>query len=339
MPTLYTSKLDSHALPASATLRLGDVCRGLQPAMSTLTFTFSFPWDIERLIFEEAATDDIRTALQLALIARYVQSWYVDYELVHNDPCAQTKHSFDRIEPIVYKIVTLNYEAKEVAFLQSLIITTKPRFFYTRCVKTLYLAWRLKGDFDTILPILRNCQGVTNLVCWAQLEYPDPRVTDVVAALRPQKLRISLINLLGTRQPDLSHPFFGSITHLNLLDLYEEWITWSGIHLLPCLSHLVLRMDGRSEPPETTVMRITTELLSQCKTLQVCVFRVVKKFYRPIYSKLECIEDDRVVVMFEEECPKLDWYAFQTGPGTCTWARAEAKLEKQKQDRRSVKPF
>jgi hypothetical protein len=39
------------------------------------TFVFTFPSDIERLIFEDAAGDDRQTALHLALVSRYVQRW------------------------------------------------------------------------------------------------------------------------------------------------------------------------------------------------------------------------------------------------------------------------
>jgi hypothetical protein len=40
-------------------------------------FTRMFPSDVGRLIFEEAAADDKRTALQLPLVSRQVQSWSV----------------------------------------------------------------------------------------------------------------------------------------------------------------------------------------------------------------------------------------------------------------------
>jgi hypothetical protein len=42
-------------------------------------FSFTFPLDIERIIFEEAAMDDTQTALQLALVSRRVQCWSVDW--------------------------------------------------------------------------------------------------------------------------------------------------------------------------------------------------------------------------------------------------------------------
>jgi hypothetical protein len=42
---------------------------------SCIMFEFTFPLDIERLIFEQAARDDTQTALRLALVCRYAQSW------------------------------------------------------------------------------------------------------------------------------------------------------------------------------------------------------------------------------------------------------------------------
>jgi hypothetical protein len=41
-----------------------------------------FPLDIERLIFEQAARDDTRTALNLVLVCRSIQSWSVDWVVV-----------------------------------------------------------------------------------------------------------------------------------------------------------------------------------------------------------------------------------------------------------------
>jgi hypothetical protein len=53
---------------------------GERMAMSTqsLPSAFSFPLDVERLIFEEAARNDIQSAVQLALVCRRVQSWLVN---------------------------------------------------------------------------------------------------------------------------------------------------------------------------------------------------------------------------------------------------------------------
>lgn len=50
------------------------------------SYVFQFPVDIERLIFEEAASENKHTATQLALVSRDVQQWYVQQKLAHSSP-------------------------------------------------------------------------------------------------------------------------------------------------------------------------------------------------------------------------------------------------------------
>jgi hypothetical protein len=47
----------------------------IMSTQSAPPFSFSFPLDVERIVFEEAARSDIRSAVQLALVCRRVQSW------------------------------------------------------------------------------------------------------------------------------------------------------------------------------------------------------------------------------------------------------------------------
>src|SRR6202050_2792096 len=146
------------------------------------SFILSFPWDIERLIFEEAARDDRQTALRLAFVSRNVQSWSVD--------CSTRSYTHSnifqcRVEPIIYKVVTLNSARIKDAFLRSLEITTKPTSFYTQCIKALYLPFHTIQEFwgdgiETAIKILPYCKGVEYFVCWISPKSVNIWLADVV---------------------------------------------------------------------------------------------------------------------------------------------------------------
>src|SRR6202167_1435732 len=215
------------------------------------SFMFSFPWDIERLIFEEAAGDDRQTALRLAFVSRNVQSWAVDGFRGRYTRSSFSVVSTLRVEPIIYQVVTLDSPRIKDALLRSLEITTKPTSYYNQCIKALYLQYHatpeIWGDgVETAIKLLPYCKGVEYFVCWISPGSVDTRLADVVTAMRPRKLIIRLTNLLGTPRPKFSLPFFDNVTHLEITDS-TEWTTWSGIHLLPRLSHLLLHVEHHFE--------------------------------------------------------------------------------------------
>jgi hypothetical protein len=60
------------------------------------------------------------------------------------------------------------------------------------------------------------------------------------------------------------------VTHLEITD-WIEWVTWSALHLLPRLSHLLLDWVLKFVVPGA--VDAVKCLLSHCVTLQGCVIR------------------------------------------------------------------
>jgi hypothetical protein len=305
-----------------------------------VTFTFTFPLDIERLIFEEAASDDTPIAFRLALVSRQAQSWSVDV----GRWCTETseKYSLPRVEPIMYRIVTLKTQWIKDTFMRSLNITTKPLSFYTECIKALYLPFDFTRVPSTHVKLLSLCKEVECLVCWIYPKSVDTQLGNVITAMRPRRLVAQLTNLLGTSHPNFSLPFFDNLTHLEISD-FDEWSTWSGIHRLPCLSHILLPVSNyaRMKAVPSDAEQMVNDLLSHCGTLQVCVIRYERSDYPdhelwyPTLAAVELIEDVRLVFVLDQQNPNLDWHAFVKGK-TDTWIYAEAVVARQREVGRIV---
>jgi hypothetical protein len=141
---------------------------------------------------------------------------------------------------------------------------------------------------------------------------------------------------LGILQPNFSLPFFDNVTHLRILDSVSNWSAWTGIHLLPRLSHIRLHMDnvyGTQRPAQ-----VVSDLLIHCKTLQVCMIGLQVESTRRRRSFLETFQlqvpkDDRLVFVVQRTNDlNWDWECFLHGIShTDTWAYAESVVMRQQQ--------
>jgi hypothetical protein len=101
------------------------------------------------------------------------------------------------------------------------------------------------GDgIETAIKVLPYCKGVEYFLCWISQTSVSTRLAEVVTDMRPRKLIIRSKHLLGTPEPNFSLPFFDNVTHMDITDWTEEWSTWSGLHRLPHLSHLLLQVGS-----------------------------------------------------------------------------------------------
>jgi hypothetical protein len=224
--------------------------------------------------------------------------------------------------------------------LRSLDITSKSPSFYNQAIKALYLPYHptdLNGqgywgyDFaagiKTATKLFPYCKAVEYLVCWISPPYVDKQLGENITVLRPKRLVARLKNLLGTVKPNFSLPFFDNVTHLDITDS-TEWTTWSGIHCLPHLSHIMFRIDhhfGKMAVVSEAV-QVVEDVLSQCETLQVCVIRYDSSDGRGRrYSSLDPFEffkDPRLVYIINPRVVNLDWRCFVKGEPD-VWVYAE----------------
>ncbi|GLB43048.1 hypothetical protein LshimejAT787_1204970 [Lyophyllum shimeji] len=221
----------------------------------------ALPHDILRLVFEQAALDDRRTALRLVLVSRLVQCW---------------------IDRILYSVVNLHRETTCRAFLRTIETSrTKSRAFFATHVKSLCISHDIYND--RTVRIINACRGVSDLTFWVvpvttwKRPYcpPHQEIAAALEPLRPKKLSVLLHGILGSPYPQFHLSFFQKITHLSVINKWEDWTTWWGFELLPCLTHLSfdIRVGPRSLDNRTayTVAQALHAVLSRCPHLRVCV--------------------------------------------------------------------
>jgi len=293
------------------------------------SYVFLFPEDIERLIFEQAAEDDKRTALQLVLVARRVQQW---------------------IEPIVYRVITMHCNTfrphpKEHPFLLALDSTPKHSEFYTRHVKGF---WSSGLQSDDVLRILTLCSGVTIIYSWFDWTRDDVDMLDTaIGRLRPQRFTI-FENTFGTAKPDFHHAWFSNMTHLSIAVDWNYWAS-SALDIIPHLTHIGLRLELHSRSKQSAILADVLRILSCCKALRVCLFGETDRYWEEDFDHdgrssglvdasqtLGQIDDPRIVL--HEYRPSLaDWESFWAGKPD-KWSRAEAHVERRRESmKRGVK--
>lgn len=182
--------------------------------------------------------------------------------------------------------------------------------------------------FESYFKLLPYCRGVTHFVCWLSMKSVSAKLADLITAMRPTSIKAPLTNLLGTLDPNFSLPFFDNVTHLHILD--PNCSAWTGIHLLPRLSHIHLCMHNIHRP-----VQVVSDLLGHCKTLQVCV--ICLEPTRKLRSSLETIrlqvpKDDRLVFIAHYwDDLRWDWECSLGVSHLATWAYAESVVRRQQQ--------
>lgn len=168
----------------------------------------------------------------------------------------------------------------------------------------------------------------------------NPQLTGLVAHMRPTRLSARLENLFQPGQPTFSEPFFGRITHLEIIE--QDAIHWIGFELIPHLTHVHFKINlsphfGPIHSTLNTVTWATRNLFEECPRLQVCVLEFVRNvnsmepYHTPCY--LEALEDDRVVYILQGVRFNKNWEALVWGQPD-TWDFAEKRVTQQRRDRR-----
>ncbi|KAJ7490263.1 hypothetical protein B0H11DRAFT_1017811 [Mycena galericulata] len=266
-------------------------------------YTFSFPEDLERLIFEQAASDDRTTACRLALVARRVQSW---------------------IEPIIYRSIILT-SATLAPF------ASKSPEFYRRFVKQLRIVSRVQN----MMTILSLCQGVTDL-CLRLL--PAKNISgghpldSPIGNLRLRRLDALLTTLLHGFPPEFDRPFYSNITHLIIVDDWSQWKEWRDLCNIPHLSHLMIEFYVDPDDPLEEVAQSVIYLLRGCASLQVFVFVTFEPLEanqppgeNAVLTTLSTIGDARVVVFQWLDDTSIEWAPYWETTANM-WPSAEAQV-------------
>ncbi|KAF7334624.1 SET domain-containing protein [Mycena venus] len=214
--------------------------------------------DILRIIFEMAARADRRTALKLVLVSRLVESW---------------------VSSILYETVYLYRQRTSNKFLRTIETSiTKSSAFFSTHVKSLCILFDM--PVDQVVRVTSICNGIENLTTWF---LPSPRSGPAAAplshslfSLRPRKLA-AWHGVLRSPDPHFGAPFFSNITHLTVVNIWEEWTAWPAFSL-PSLTHLSLDFTFGSrvlaEEELLFIFEAVNAILLACPRVRVCALRV-----------------------------------------------------------------
>ncbi|KAJ7673862.1 hypothetical protein DFH06DRAFT_750914 [Mycena polygramma] len=215
--------------------------------------------DILRVIFEMAARSDRRTALKLVLVSQLVRSW---------------------VDIVLYETVYLYRQRTSNNFLRTIeTSTTKSRAFFSMHVKSLCVLFDM--PMDHIMRVTATCSGVINLTTWFISSGLWPAagfrpLSHLMLSLRPRRLA-AWHGVLCSPDPHFTLPFFSQITHLTVVNIWEEWTAWPAFSL-SALTHLSLDFTfGLRTLPEEELLLISesiTAILRACVDVRVCALRV-----------------------------------------------------------------
>ncbi|KAJ7186405.1 hypothetical protein C8R46DRAFT_274789 [Mycena filopes] len=244
--------------------------------------------DTLRLIFEMAARADKRTALNLVLVSRRVESW---------------------IGIVLYESVQLPRQRTSNKFLRTLLTSsTKSSAFFGTHVKSLCILYDM--PWDQLVRVTAICHGIQNLTTWF---LPAPRsgpITHPLAyflfSLRPKKLA-AWHGVLHSPDPHFELPFFSQITHLTVVNIWEEWTVWPNF-VLPTLTHISLDFTFGLRVLEAEEMERVCEavgaILRTCVRVRVCALRVDQPADAPtIASMMDRLRYEPRAVFFRHHEP------------------------------------
>ncbi|KAJ7364664.1 hypothetical protein DFH08DRAFT_950229 [Mycena albidolilacea] len=241
--------------------------------------------DILRMIFETAARADRRTALKLVLVSRLVESW---------------------ISIVLYETVYLYRQRTSNKFLRTIETSaTKPRAFFSTHVKSMSVLFDI--PVDQLVRVTSICDGIENLTTWflpAPRSGPTPPLSHFLFTLRPKKLA-AWHGVLRSPDPYFGAPFFSNITHLTVVNIWEEWTAWPAFSL-PALTHLSLdfTFGSRTLAEEELVLisEAVEAILLACVRVHVCGLRVDQPVASPsIISMLDRFRSEPRVLFFRHQ--------------------------------------
>ncbi|KAF7347062.1 hypothetical protein MVEN_01460000 [Mycena venus] len=271
-----------------------------------------FPRELEREIFELEAFLYPRSMVTL-LVAQRVRTW---------------------IEPLLYRVLSIKHFG-ELTWEQLPADTTYRHSFEAMRKMILSRPAALLRDnvrhirFPAACPpivvdkMLRFCTGAVNVV--ATLAHP-PTIAPLLARLPLQRLVVCWDPLLNR-----SCPKFIRLMHLEIRDWPQGdcWEAWSGLALLPRLTHLAFHEID-------TMIPIFLGALQHCGSLKVLVMSCASQahFYmslRTLEKSGDDITTDLRFVMFlvEKYYHDEDWEECARG-GQDFWDTAEEHVQKRR---------
>ncbi|KAJ7040945.1 hypothetical protein C8F04DRAFT_1391410 [Mycena alexandri] len=256
------------------------------------------PLELEREIFEEAASHWPETIPSLLLVSHRAYEW---------------------IEKIKYRTVTPNGEHSTCSFralMRAIQSDSKTPSFFRTHIRHLYVPRAFRRNAyvtdEMLEAVLAACAGIQSL-SFARGDIPA-FILPTLAALRPRRLWMRNDSLVF--KTDLSRPMFTFITHVALWLMFEHDIaSWlSLLAMFPTLTHMM------TIGPQTTFV---PHILASSRKLEVLV-----TWSHNSGKKLDNV-DDRYVNITRIRDDVEQWVMGARG-GNDFWALAEDFIAKKR---------
>jgi hypothetical protein len=244
-------------------------------------------------------------------------------------------HLFARVERFIYQVIP---RTKTKAFLQSLIYAPKPPSFYASHVQAICFCHISYFHPDTLVRLFTVCTGLTNIACWHDMTvltggWDSNKVAALPLVLHPQILSACMRSFFGggLKNPDFRLPFLSHITHLRIIDQCYDWIHWSGIELLPWLTHIAVKVEiGMLTDWEIIANRVTTIL--SCRTLKVFICLYPGSYAAKVTGGRlsQLVNDIRIVHLLIPQEAGSDWEDGAQGRPDMWYDAEEAQKQQQR---------
>ena len=171
--------------------------------------------------------------------------------------------------------------------------------------------------------------------CRVSVNLPYSDIASALDHLRPVKLSVLLHGLLQPAYPRFQLSFFEKITHLSVINTWDDWATWNGFELLPSLTHLSFDVQvGPKALDENTALLIShviNNILVRCPRLRVCILLLIFDSH-PSFTASTILNgmtpDPRLVFLGDSE-PFLDREAHSRREDDI-WKLAERTVSRQR---------
>ncbi|KAJ7624416.1 hypothetical protein FB45DRAFT_82810 [Roridomyces roridus] len=258
------------------------------------------PRELEQKIFELAAYSDPLCVPRLVLVAWRVKEW---------------------VEPFRYRILVLMGIIRprlnglgcfphqdDHNFAR--ILATPPSIF-KKSVRHMCLHYVYDPVLEYILSAARDLENL-----WVAHDFTQTPLASIFHPTRLKQLHCNIRGLFPQGQKaDFTHPIFAHLTHLDLFDIFSDWLL-RGLPLILNLTHLAFH--------DKALVFQLPRLLRECKVLRVVVYRILWEGFvaREVHPELdELWEDPRFVQMESNERIK-DWHMGAL-TGVDFWSQAD----------------
>ncbi|KAF9483105.1 hypothetical protein BDN70DRAFT_874154 [Pholiota conissans] len=282
------------------------------------------PAELEREIFEIAASISPESILSFVLLARRFRIWFEpelyriirsgedgrvvppplyddEKEIRHRSPARNVLQRFKRAAPIRdSKVLRLERLRQFGPWVNHILLQNRTA--------------------HEIKQVLEACPNVSNLALWIIHGSCTPLISTLENLPQLNRLSFDPTSFFVNFTPDFSvefdQPMFRNLTHLEIINVSSSWTKWRQLALLPKLTHLALA----NVADQTFIDRI----LNECALLEVFVM-----FYMDLYTLGDLVslvqKDPRVVLLLSVVDHLAHWEDGARG-GTDFWVTAERKV-------------